>query len=201
MRRGSSRLTELEVLLRLGGMQIPSRQSVVYGLAGSSVVVGVLSSWVAVGCSSVGCTDIGCGDAFNIEFRPTSASSVWPAGIYRTTVALSGGEQRSYACETTLPLGCNATNTVCDGDPPFLIAESGCALEPARHAIAGVTFINASQDAPLRRVTVDVTFDGTTIASGEFEPELVESRPNGEDCEPTCYTAAPAELAVALPSE
>jgi hypothetical protein len=138
--------------------------------------------WLLASCSVVVpddqfCTEIGCADQVGVSFERT----LWPAGDYTVTVTLDGDVTE---CAVTLPFASCDIDQPCTGDDAVLLELSGCALADDEHYIPGV-MVMASPDL----MVVSVSQDGTELGTETFEPEYETSQPNGEGCEPTCYTA------------
>jgi hypothetical protein len=130
------------------------------------------------------CTLIGCGSAFSARFEK---AGTWSPGDYRVVVELDG---TVVECTATLPLSCDAPFP-CD-NPDVLLLLDGCALPAAEHALGGVELVTSTPTS----VSVEVFYDGASLARGDWQPAYVTSRPNGPDCEPECRTAPPETLSV-----
>ncbi len=68
------------------------------------------------------------------------------------------------------------------------VGESGCALPPAQHGLAGIDI-----DTAPAQVRIVVRRDGVEVSAQELAPKYTDSRPNGPQCEPVCHQAS-AEL-------
>jgi len=152
-----------------------------------AVVALAIVSGGQTGCwSSKACTLIGCGNSFQVPFQP--AAGHWSPGRYDVTVVADGA---SGICTVTLPFDSCASAPVCTGADGWSVLESGCALAPELHAIAGVTFTTTPKN-----VQILISLDGRQVASGSFVPTYKVFQPNGPDCEPTCSQAVAATLVV-----
>jgi hypothetical protein len=134
------------------------------------------------------CTEVGCGLSFGVEL----ARSTWTPGDYEINVTADG---LSTSCAVTLPFSSCSTLVTCDrADPGFQIETAGCALPAAQQQIVGVVWPVSGPGA----VTIEVLQDGVSLATGSYQPTYTSSRPNGEDCEPTC-SQAQLQPTLALP--
>lgn len=127
--------------------------------------------------SNGGCTLIGCGSAFQVTFQKTSA---WAAGDYRVVVGMDG---TNVECTATLPLTCDAPFPC--SDPNVLLILSGCALPPSEHSLGGVDIVLGTPAT----VSIEVFYQGQSVATDQWTPAYITSRPNGAACDPECTTA------------
>ena len=130
-------------------------------------------------CGPVGidCTEMGCVDGLNITFN----SEIKTHGNYVFVVTL---DDVTTTCEYTLPfISTDGEYGNCDRDGISLTI-SGTALDESQHSIPYM-YIPSSPES----VSIEITRDGTSIASDSFSPEYEESAPNGKDCGPICYSA------------
>jgi hypothetical protein len=130
-------------------------------------------------CGSVGidCTEIGCSDGVNITFD----SEITTHGNYVFVVTLDGVPT---TCEYSLPfVEIDGAYGSCDREGISLTL-SGTALDESQHSIPYM-YIPSSPEA----ISIEITRDGSSIASTSFVPEYEESAPNGKECGPICYSA------------
>ena len=148
--------------------------------AGSLAALGVVVACAfQAGCSTKACTLIGCGPPFEITFAPSEGE--WLSGTYTVAVSSDGTDG---SCDVTLPFASCQTTPSCIGIRHWDVIDSGCALQPDKHAISGVVF----RAAPMN-VEVIVSRDGRQLADGVFTPSYQSSQPNGHGCGDTCYGA------------
>jgi hypothetical protein len=90
-------------------------------------------------------------------------------------------------CEGQLPLpACESgAGFQCSPGAALRLGESGCALPPAQHGLAGIDI-----DTMPAQVRVAVRRGGVEVGAQELTPQYREARPNGPDCEPTCRQAS-----------
>jgi hypothetical protein len=125
------------------------------------------------------CTDIGCGRAFGVEL----ARSAWAPATYQVKVTADG---LATSCTLSLPFSSCSSLVQCDrAEPGFLVETAGCALPAAQQQILGVVWPVSGPAS----VTIEVLQDGVSLGTGSYQPTYTSSRPNGEDCEPTCSQA------------
>ncbi|MCA9715945.1 MAG: hypothetical protein KC468_14805 [Myxococcales bacterium] len=161
------------------------------------------------GCAGSGpkaCTEIGCGPSLSIQLTKLSA---WAPGRYAFTIKHDDAQTE---CAVELPLRCDAPAPC--GGAEVQLGLSGCALDPAEHAITEIEFINAPA-----QVNISVSYSAGDQAAGvgadadadagadanapeglgdaEFAPTYRSSRPNGPECDPECKSAA-AQLVMKL---
>ncbi len=129
------------------------------------------------------CTDIGCQNGL----RLTWPQGPWKPGAYSVEVTLDGTK---VTCEGQLPLAaCDSGPTFhCSSGASLRLGESGCALPPAQHGLAGIDI-----DTAPAQVRIVVRRDGVEVSAQELAPKYTDSRPNGPQCEPVCHQAS-AEL-------
>jgi len=145
------------------------------------------------------CTEIGCVDGLSLALR--TADGTWFNGSYALTFDVDG---KLHTCEMILPRDRPATGSLTElsCDPalgwrkPTLEEVTTCqqqtnpgsvsqSCEPIPGHLSLHVFV---PDAP-QRVKVGVSRDGVTLLEQTVTPNYVESRPNGEDCEPLCRSA------------
>jgi hypothetical protein len=148
-------------------------------------VPGVALAALALLSCDHACTQIGCGAAFSVEFQ----RAAWTAGDYVITVTADG---QTTECTATLPLDC-AAPPPCGDAAGLILIQDGCALAASEHKLGGVEFLDGQ--APTS-VNVRVEQDGALLGEAVYAPAYTESRPNGDDCEPTCNQADGETLAL-----
>lgn len=130
------------------------------------------------------CTTLGCQNGLHL----TWAQGAWKPGLYTVEVSLDGA---NVTCTGRLPL------PACDAGPGFRcgpgasvrLGESGCALPPETHGLAGIDI-----DTTPAHVRIAVRRDGVEIGTQELNPSYREVHPNGPDCEPVCRQAVDVPL-------
>lgn len=132
------------------------------------------------------CGEIGCADGFRVDFEHDGE---WQAGTYRVEVDLDG---ETTICEATLPLDCDAPSP-CGDEAPVLLELEGCALDPGEQSLGGVAM--AEGPTP-ETVAVRVFLDDTSVGEASFEPDFVQTFPNGGSCPPICDEADPDSMPV-----
>lgn len=132
------------------------------------------------------CTQIGCINGYRLELKKATP---WTPGNYTFTAELDG---KVVECKGALPLqACDTGPSLsCTPDGSLQIGESGCALPPDQQGFSDIMIPGAPQ-----RVRLTIAQDGKPLHSADLTPNYVTTRPNGEQCEPTCSSAA-GELAV-----
>jgi len=126
------------------------------------------------------CTEIGCLNGLHL----TWAQGSWKPGAYTIEVTLDGTK---VTCEGQLPLPACASGAGFHCSPGALVrlGESGCALPPEQHGLAGIDI-----ETMPAHVRVAVRRGGDEVGAQELTPQYRESRPNGPDCEPVCRQAS-----------
>jgi hypothetical protein len=151
----------------------------------------ILAAAVLAGCSPPSddagnrqCTTIGCGSPFQLAFdRPAT----WAPGTYTVEVTADGAKG---TCDVTMPLTCSSKPR-CSGAGGWDLVLSGCALDPAQHALTAVVF----EKGPAT-VEVRVLDRGRQLGAGRYTPVYKTSQPNGPGCQPTCRSAPIEELSL-----
>lgn len=130
--------------------------------------------------SIVGCTAIGCQNGLHL----TWAQGPWKPGAYTIEVSLDGTK---VTCEGQLPLpACESgAGFHCSPGASLRLGESGCALPPEQHGLAGIDI-----DTMPEHVRVAVRRGGVEVGAQELTPQYKEGRPNGPECEPVCRQAS-----------
>lgn len=124
---------------------------------------------------------MGCKSGMELEL---ARSTPWPAGTYRITLRV---DDESASCEGKLPLEpCERGATFRCSDPSLSVSESGCALPPDQHAIAGL----ASTATAASKVSLVIEHQGSIQATAQLTPTFQTLQPNGPGCDPVCETAS-----------
>jgi len=140
---------------------------------------------LAAGCVPLGggqdsgaCPDIACGPAYQIGFARAGA---WAPATYRVEVTADG---TGNSCDIVIPMSCDHPPR-CQGNPTWMPALVGCALDPSQQKIDGVTFDRATPAS----VTVTVWQGDRALGMRTFTPSY-RSSPGPAGCTFTCTQAA-----------
>lgn len=133
------------------------------------------------GCLRV-CTEKACRDGHYVDLTPRDA---WGAGSYEFNVSLDGV---TTTCTANLPLPpCGTADPVtCSPDTnQVVIVDTGCFQAPDLQGFAGLEILPPNP----KTMTLRISRDGSPLLEKSWTPSYRESRPNGEDCPPTCLLA------------
>lgn len=152
----------------------------------SLVASSMLAGCIGTGPGETSCTLMACEDGVTIDFAGGGATA---QGKYDFDIVADG---QKITCTATLPLPpCASVMTSCSAAGVGLI-ESGCALPPAQHSLAGLTFTGVHPTS----IAVTVKRDGAQIAMHSFTLAYQRVAPNGEECGPVCEQAPTQNLAI-----
>ncbi len=144
----------------------------------STLVVAALIS----GCPGSMCTEMGCGELFQLTISCECGSAL-EQGSYQVEIETADGET-TLTCNTADEAGCHTFSEEWYG---YL---DGDAIHIEYYGYDGNT-----PDA----IDVSVTFDDQALGIQHFELDWTVYYPNGEDCDPGCWTADNEEMLIEHP--
>jgi hypothetical protein len=159
----------------------------------------IAGALLASGCDSLtkSCTLIGCNDGMQLTLR--TADDRWADGAYTLDVTIDG---EAHACAFSVPEDIpeqegRIVDLACDSDLTIqLVPKTECtemtrgdAVSQSCEWIEDAWLLQGGVQGMVENLSVRVRRDDATLLDRTLEPEYVESRPNGPDCEPLCRQA------------
>jgi len=140
----------------------------------------------ATGCPSDMCTLIGCGESLAIVISHGDGGDL-EGGEYIVEVRFDGEVADTLTC---VPGGTNE----CDATPG-----AGILTGTMDATSIDLSYGDSGDELP-GAIQITVSFAGETLGAQSFEPSWSVDYPNGEECEPACWTADDEELEIDRPN-
>ena len=132
--------------------------------------IGFVGSKIDLGS---GCTEMGCVDGLEVNLSPEFSAP----GSYELQLLL---DETLVTCTADLPLSSESES--CSSEEVWMLT-SGSALAASEHRLTGWSTILSPE-----LIEMVVLHESTVVLNEGFYASYEMLQPNGEDCEPTCYT-------------
>jgi hypothetical protein len=137
-------------------------------------------------CPGGMCTAMGCGNSMEIVISHGDGGDL-DGGEYVVEVDIDGVGSETLTC---VPGG----TSECDGTPGL-----GLVFGYMEASAIYVSYAVSDGEEPPDSVQVAVTFGGEPLGSLSVQPSWSAGYPNGEDCEPACWTADDEQMEIERP--